>query len=101
MSPATIASSNSTPIASIDASIRSRSVFERIASRQPRLFASESADAASPNTGHDGSDRARALASPSGSVSPSSSASRSSAIVSTSRYECPGFAAWISGSSSW
>ena len=52
-------------------------------------------------TVHMAGDRASALVSPSGSESPVSVASRSSAIVSTSRYELPGFAAWISGSSSW
>ena len=45
MSLATIASSNSTPIDSIDASTRSRSVFDRMASRQPCSFASASAGA--------------------------------------------------------
>src|SRR5262245_6142495 len=85
ISPATIEPSKSTPIASIDASRRSRSVFERIASFQPWSFASASAVAASSNTGQPGNDRASTDVSPSSIMSPSSDASCSSATVRTSR----------------
>ena len=65
-------------------------MFERIARRQPRSRASVSPGCTSSNTGQSGSERASALASPSGSISPVSAASRSSAIVSTSRYDIAG-----------
>ncbi len=49
--PATIESSNSTPSRCIDASVKSRSVFDRIARRQPRAWASSSAGRTSGKAG--------------------------------------------------
>ena len=90
--------SKGTPIACIEASMRSRSVFDRIPSRQPRSRAAASPCVTSPNTGHVGSERASAFASPSGRSAPCRWQGCSRAIERTSRYDDPGLAAWIVGS---
>ena len=68
-----------------DAAIRSRSVFERMASFQPRSRSSASAAGTSGNGGHSGSECAERAGLALGSWMLSSWASRSSASVITSR----------------
>ena len=65
ISDATIARSNGTPIDAIDDSIRSRSEFERIASRQPRERAVSSSGRTSGKTGQPGRVSAGSASTPS------------------------------------
>ena len=76
ISDATMDRSNGTPILAIDASMKSRSVLDRIASFQPRARASSSDSRTSGNASQVGSERESASPSPSGSGSPSDSAMR-------------------------
>src|SRR5438445_2271262 len=69
ISEATIASSNGTPICCCEASMKSRSVLERIASFQPDPRASRSASGTSGNGCHPGSERARPSSSSEGAPS--------------------------------
>ncbi len=78
-----------TPIAAIEASSRSRSVLDKIASFQPAWRSSFNAEGTSGNTRHAGSDLASASASPSGTLSFSSPASSAMVSAMTSRYGMP------------
>src|SRR3954452_10944235 len=95
-SDATTVSSNGTPSRAFNASMKSGSVLERTASRQPRPRASASAAGASGNASHEGSERPSASSSPAGTPP-----SRARTARMTLRYVIPGVSASTCGSSSW
>jgi len=84
-SDATIASSKGTPIDSMDASMKSRSVFDRIASFQPRSRSSASPGGTSGWIGQPGKASPSASRCPGPSGVPLSLARRSSVSAITSR----------------